>query len=116
MLMRSLLIAALAFVTAPASAQFYKDKTLTLLINYGVGGNADTEARVFQRHLVKYIPGRPTIIMRNVPGAGGANAMNQLGLNIASQADGLTVGGPAMYLARWRYTTRASVSALPPAA
>jgi putative tricarboxylic transport membrane protein len=92
MLMRSLLIAALVFVTAPASAQFYKDKTLTLLINYGVGGNADTEARVFQRHLVKYIPGRPTIIMRNVPGAGGANAMNQLGLNIASQADGLTVG------------------------
>ena len=92
MLTRSLLIAAFVLMAGPASAQFYKDKTLTLLINYGVGGNADTEARVFQRHLVKYIAGRPTIILRNVPGAGGANAMNQLGLNIASQADGLTVG------------------------
>jgi len=92
MLMRSLLIAAFVLVAGPASAQIYKDKTLTLLINYAAGGNADTEARVFQRHLSKYIPGQPTIILRNVPGAGGANAMNQLGLNIGSQADGLTVG------------------------
>src|ERR1700757_3307723 len=77
---------------APASAQFYKDKTLTLLINYAVGGNADTEARVYQRYLGKYIPGRPTVIIRNVAGAGGATAMNQLGLNIGSQPDGLTAG------------------------
>src|SRR5262245_5302854 len=88
------LIAASAFVLAvsPAAAQFYKDKTLTLLVNYAAGGNADTEARVYQRHLAKYIPGRPTIIIRNVAGAGGATAMNQLGLNIGSQPDGLTVG------------------------
>jgi tripartite-type tricarboxylate transporter receptor subunit TctC len=92
MLMRALIAATLVLTTGPAFAQFYKDKTLTLLINYGVGGNADTEARVFQRHLPKYIPGRPNIILRNVPGAGGANAMNQLGLNIGSQPDGLTVG------------------------
>src|ERR1700757_3338283 len=77
---------------SPSSAQFYKDKTLTLLVNYAAGGNADTEARVFQRHLGKYIPGRPTVIIRNVAGAGGATAMNQLGLNIGAQADGLTVG------------------------
>src|SRR5262245_22430606 len=88
------LIAASAFVlsAAPASAQFYKDKTLTLLINYAAGGNADTEGRVYQRHVAKYIPGRPTIIIRNVAGAGGATAMNQLGLNVGSQPDGLTVG------------------------
>ena len=92
MLMRSLLIAAVVFMTGPASAQFYKDKTLTLLVNYGVAGNADTEARVYQRHLSKYIAGRPTLIVRNVAGAGGATAMNQLGLNIGSQPDGLTLG------------------------
>jgi tripartite-type tricarboxylate transporter receptor subunit TctC len=92
MLKRSLLIAvALAFVTQPASAQFYKGQVLTLLVNYGVGGNADTEARVYQRHLKKYIPGEPSIIIRNVPGAGGATAMNQLGLNIGSRPDGMTV-------------------------
>lgn len=92
MLTRCLLVAALALAASPASAQFYKDKTLTLLVNYAAGGNADTEARVFQRHLAKYIPGRPPIVIRNVAGAGGATAMNQLGLNIGSQPDGLTVG------------------------
>ena len=89
---RCLLAAAAVLITSPASAQFYKDKTLTLLVNYAAGGNADTEARVFQRHLGKYIPGSPTVIIRNVAGAGGATAMNQLGLNIGSQPDGLTVG------------------------
>jgi tripartite-type tricarboxylate transporter receptor subunit TctC len=93
MLKRSLLIAAAAFACAssPASAQFYKGQVLTLLVNYGVGGNADTEARVYQRHLKKYIPGEPSIIIRNVPGAGGATAMNQLGMNIGSRPDGMTV-------------------------
>jgi tripartite-type tricarboxylate transporter receptor subunit TctC len=83
---------AVLLAASPASAQFYKDKTLTLLVNYAVGGNADTEARVYQRYLSKYIPGRPTILVRNVAGAGGATAMNQLGLNIGSQPDGVTAG------------------------
>jgi hypothetical protein len=90
--LRLLLAAALALPAGPALAQFYKDKTLTVLVNYGVGGNADTEARVYQQHLGKYIPGHPAIIIRNMPGAGGVTAMNQLGLNIGSQPDGLTLG------------------------
>jgi tripartite-type tricarboxylate transporter receptor subunit TctC len=92
MLTRIALAAGLVALASPASAQFYKDKTLTLLVNYAAGGNADTEARVFQRHLSKYIEGRPTVIIRNVAGAGGATAMNHLGLGIGLQADGLTVG------------------------
>lgn len=93
MLMRSLLLTtAIVIVSSPASAQFYKDKTLTLLVNYAAGGNADTEARVFQKHLSRFIPGNPTVIIRNLPGAGGANAMNQLGLGIAGKPDGLTLG------------------------
>ncbi len=91
-LIRLLLAVLVAFPAAPALAQFYNDKTLTLLVNYGVGGNADTEARVYQQHLSKYIPGHPAIIIRNMPGAGGVTAMNQLGLNIGSQPDGLTLG------------------------
>ncbi|HEY6259426.1 MAG TPA: hypothetical protein VIY51_26905 [Xanthobacteraceae bacterium] len=92
LLIRAVLAAALAVPAAPAFAQFYKSKTLTLLVNYGVGGNADTEARIYQRYLPKYIAGNPTVIIRNAPGAGGAAAINQLGLNIASQPDGLTAG------------------------
>ena len=89
---RLALIAAIALVSSPAAAQFYKDKTLTLLVNYAAGGNADTEARVFQKHLSKHIPGNPNVIIRNLPGAGGANAMNQLGLGLAGKPDGLTLG------------------------
>ena len=77
---------------APAAAQFYKGKTLTLIVNYGVGGNIDTEARILARHLPKHIAGAPTIIIQNTPGAGGLHAMNLLGLNIKSRADGLTAG------------------------
>jgi tripartite-type tricarboxylate transporter receptor subunit TctC len=89
---RILLAAAIVASTSPASAQFYKDKTLTLLVNYAAGGNADTEARVYQRHLAKYIPGKPNVIIRNVAGAGGATAMNYLGLGIGLQNDGMTMG------------------------
>ncbi|HLH98382.1 MAG TPA: hypothetical protein VKW08_25005 [Xanthobacteraceae bacterium] len=92
MRLRVLVLLALALHAAPASAQFYKGKTLTLLVNYGVGGNADTEARIYQRYLAKYIAGNPTVIIRNAPGAGGSTAINQLGLNIGSQPDGLTAG------------------------
>ena len=86
------LLALALLLPVPAVAQFYKDKTLTLLINYGPGGNADLEARVFQQHLRRFIPGAPTIIVQNQPGAGGVNAMNMLGLNVGSKPDGLTLG------------------------
>ena len=59
----------------PAAAQFYKDKTLTLLINYAPGGNSDLEARVFQSHLKRFIPGNPTVIIANQPGAGGTSTV-----------------------------------------
>ncbi len=85
-------LTATAALSATAVAQIYKDKTLTLLINYGAGGNADIEARVFQQHLKKYIPGSPNVIIQNLPGAGGINAMNMLGLNVGSKADGMTLG------------------------
>ncbi len=80
------------FASATAQAQFYKDKTLTLVVNYGVGGNADTEARVYQRYLPKHIPGNPNVIIQNVPGAGGFNAMNLLGLGISYRPDGFAAG------------------------
>ena len=87
------LLAFLVFIfSSPAYAQFYKDKTLTLLVNYGAGGNVDTEARVYQHYLPKYIAGHPNVIIQNLPGAGGLNAINVLGLNIGVKADGLTVG------------------------
>ncbi len=87
-----LFLACLAAFSAPARAQFYKDKSLTFLVNYGAGGNADIEARVVTQFIRKYIAGAPNLIVQNAPGAGGVNAMNTLGLNIGSKPDGATMG------------------------
>src|SRR4051812_5255487 len=81
-----------ASVSAHAQTPFYQGRVLTLLINYGVGGNADTEARVYQRHLARHIAGKPDIILQNAPGAGGFTAMNMLGLGINVKPDGYTAG------------------------
>ena len=89
-------IAALAIAatvaTAPATADVFKDKTITMIVNYGAGGNVDTEARIFQRHLPKHIAGRPFVIIQNMPGAAGLTAINQLGLGIGFKDPSLTVG------------------------
>ena len=92
LLAAALVVLATALFATSAPAQFYKGKTLTLMVNYGVGGNIDTEAQILARHLPKHIPGGPTVIVQNTPGAGGLHAMNLLGLNIKSRADGLTAG------------------------
>jgi tripartite-type tricarboxylate transporter receptor subunit TctC len=90
---RILLCALIASISAPqAQAQFYKEKNLTFLINYGAGGNADIEARIIQQYIRKYIPGEPNLLVQTAPGAGGITGMNLLGLNIGSKADGLTMG------------------------
>ena len=76
----------------PVSAQVFKDKQITMIVNYGAGGNVDTEARIFQRHLGKHIEGKPTIIVQNIIGAAGMNAVNQLGLQVGIKEPSLTFG------------------------
>jgi tripartite-type tricarboxylate transporter receptor subunit TctC len=78
-----LLVAALAVVLAAASsdgalAQFYKGKTITMIINYPAGGPTDIEGRIVAQHLPAFIPGNPTIVIKNVGGAGGLIGTNQL--------------------------------------
>ena len=65
------LSAALIFAAGTASAQFYKDKRLTVIINYGAGGPTDVEGRLLAKYLARNILGNPTVIVKNRPGAGG---------------------------------------------
>jgi tripartite-type tricarboxylate transporter receptor subunit TctC len=53
-----------------AVANFYRGKTVTVLVGHSAGGGFDTYARVLSRHLGKYIPGNPNILVNNMPGAG----------------------------------------------
>ena len=69
-------IALMAAAGAPAEAQYYKGKTLTLLVGFGPGSGVTSTARVFARHFGKHIPGNPNVIVKNLPGAGSVKATN----------------------------------------
>src|ERR1700674_6135736 len=85
---RDIAIAILTFAsisltpTSPASAQtpaeFYKGRNVELYIGYSVGGAYDLYARTIARHLGKHIPGNPTIIPKNLEGAGSLRLTNWL--------------------------------------
>ena len=67
---------------APASAEpvadFYKGRQINLIVGYGTGGGYDVYGRLIARHLGRYIPGNPTVIVQNMPGAGSLRAVNYL--------------------------------------
>ena len=79
---------------APAQAQsvadFYRGKTINMLIGVGVGGEYDLQARMVARHIGKHIPGNPNVVPQNLVGAGGINMANNL-YNTAPR-DGTTIG------------------------
>ena len=81
-------------VTRPAPANsvedFYRGRNVTLLISFSVGGGYDLYARLLARFLGKHIPGNPTIVPENMPGAGGLRASNYL--YSAAAKDGSVIG------------------------
>ena len=91
-LSRASVILALAIPTIPASAQedFYRGKTIRLIVGLAPGGGFDTYSRVIARHIGKHIPGNPTTIVDNMPGAASLLAANYV--YKASKPDGLTIG------------------------
>jgi tripartite-type tricarboxylate transporter receptor subunit TctC len=81
-----------AFSSTPLLAQdeFYKGKTVRLIVAFSPGGGFDTYSRAIGRHLGKHIPGKPTVVVENMTGAGGiiqANFMYQ-----SAKPDGLIAG------------------------
>ena len=69
-------------LTLPAHADpvadFYKDKTLTLIAGYSAGGGFDLYSRIIANYLGKHIPGNPRIVVQNMPGAGSLRAASHL--------------------------------------
>lgn len=75
---------------ASAQAQSLAGKTVTVIIGFGTGGGYDLWGRVLARHLGKHLPGNPTVIAQNMPGAGSFNAANHI-YNVAPK-DGTAIG------------------------
>jgi len=80
-----------------AQTPFYQGKTIRIVIGSSTGGGYDLWARVLARYYGKYLPGNPTILVQNMPGAASIVAANYL-YNVA-KPDGLTLGAllPAIY-------------------
>jgi tripartite-type tricarboxylate transporter receptor subunit TctC len=75
---------------AQPGADFYRGKTISMLIGYTSGGGYDLYARVLSRHMGKHIPGNPQIVPQNMTGAGSLRLANFL-YNVAPK-DGTTIG------------------------
>lgn len=84
------LMAPAAMAPTIALAQYYAGKTVTIVVGYKTGGGYDATARLLARHLPKHIPGNPTIIVQNMPGANSLIAANHV-YNVV-RPDGLTIG------------------------
>jgi tripartite-type tricarboxylate transporter receptor subunit TctC len=73
-----------------AVANFYRGKTIRIMVGFAPGGGFDTYSRLLAKYLPKYIPGRPTVIVENLPGAGSMVAANQVYKTLPK--DGTVIG------------------------
>ena len=70
---------ALFGIAFPATAQdFYRGKTINLIVGNAAGGGYDLYARLLARYMGRYIPGEPSFVVRNMPGAGGMVLSNHI--------------------------------------
>ena len=77
---------------AQSAEAFYRGKTLTMIVPADPGGSYDLHTRLVARHLGKFVPGRPNIVVQNMAGAGGLRAINFLYEKAAQ--DGTVLGMP----------------------
>jgi tripartite-type tricarboxylate transporter receptor subunit TctC len=78
-LVLAFLLAVAAAPAAHADDPFYKNKRLTILINFAPGGPTDIEGRMFAKHLARHIDGAPNIVIQNMDGAGGIVGAKYMG-------------------------------------
>ena len=75
--------------SADAVSDFYKRTNITVLVGSGVGGGYDAYARLLARHMGRFVPGSPTMVVQNMPGAGGLKSANHL--YMIAPKDGSTI-------------------------
>jgi tripartite-type tricarboxylate transporter receptor subunit TctC len=75
---------------ASYAQEFYAGKTIRIIVGFPAGGGFDTYSRVLGRHITKYIPGNPAVVVDNVTGAGSLIAANTV--YKSAKPDGLTIG------------------------
>jgi tripartite-type tricarboxylate transporter receptor subunit TctC len=92
------LFGAIPLAAAQTPEQFYSGKTVEFLIGYPTGGSNDAYARLIASHMGRHIPGSPSVVPRNVPGAGSFLAVNRVYANSPRDGTVLALGAPTLAL------------------
>lgn len=82
--------------SAQSAADFYKGKTVTIVVGFTAGGGTDVYGRLVARHLDRHIPGNPTLVVQNMPGAGSMTSVRYLDANAPKDGTVLTTFIPAL--------------------
>jgi tripartite-type tricarboxylate transporter receptor subunit TctC len=83
---------------ALAQDAFFKGKTVTIVVGYSAGGGYDQYARLVARHFGRHLPGNPTVLVQNMPGAASMNSVRHLDANAAKDGTVITTFDPGLIL------------------
>ena len=86
----ALLVVLVSVVPLHAQPKPYEGKTVRIVVGFSAGGGYDTYSRLIGRHLGRHLPGKPTVIVENMPGAGSIKSANHL--FTAAPKDGTVIG------------------------
>jgi tripartite-type tricarboxylate transporter receptor subunit TctC len=89
-LFRAAFLGAIALASPATAADFYEGKVVTIVVGFTPGGTYDQMARLYARHMPRFLPGKPTVVVQNMPGAGSLVATTHLANNAAR--DGTVLG------------------------
>jgi tripartite-type tricarboxylate transporter receptor subunit TctC len=98
-----LVLTALALVCSASGPQrsfaqdrFFEGKTIAIIVGYSAGGGYDQYARAFARHFGRFIPGSPTVIVQNMPGAASLTAVRHLDASAPKDGTAITMFDPGL--------------------
>jgi tripartite-type tricarboxylate transporter receptor subunit TctC len=91
-------VATILLVAPGRTQDFYAGKTVNLIVGYSAGGGYDQYARLLARHLGRYVPGHPNIVVQNMPGAATLNAIRHLSTNAPRDGTTITMFDPGLVL------------------
>jgi tripartite-type tricarboxylate transporter receptor subunit TctC len=95
-LLLPLVLAGLNAAPALAQSDFYKGKTINIVVGFSPGGGYDVNARVLSRYIGKYIPGNPNVIIQNMPGAGSLTSVRYLDATAPKDGTVMTIFNPGL--------------------
>src|ERR1700680_2098783 len=92
----TMLMAVLALVPQARADDFYKGKLFTIVVGFSPAGGYDNYARVLSRYIGNHIPGTPTVIVQNMPGAGSLTSVRYLNLTAPKDGTVMVIFNPGL--------------------